>query len=94
MTEMSSQERSFKIINKRGLHARASHRFVQTVEQFNAKVVVSKDGMSVGGDEIMELLLLAASDGCTINVSAEGGDAPDVLDALEALIADKFGEGE
>ena len=94
MTDTNSIERSFKIINKRGLHARASHRFVQTVEQFDARVTVSKDGMSVGGDEIMELLLLAASDGCTIDVAAEGEDADQALDALEALIADKFGEGE
>ena len=94
MTDQAPQERSFKIVNKRGLHARASHRFVQTVEQIDAKVIVSKDGMSVGGDEIMELLLLAASDGCTIKVSAEGEDAPRVLDALETLIGEKFGEGE
>lgn len=98
MTQLNSQqnaaERTFKIINKRGLHARASHRFVQTVEQFDVKVTVSKDGMSVGGDEIMELLLLAASDGCSISVSAEGTQSNDVLDALEKLIADKFGECE
>lgn len=87
-------ERTFEITNKRGLHARASHKFVQTVEQFDAKVTVSKDGMDVGGDEIMELLMLAASCGCSINVSADGSQANEVLDELEKLIADKFGEGE
>lgn len=87
-------ERTFEITNKRGLHARASHKFVQTVEQFDAKVTVSKDGMDVGGDEIMELLMLAASCGCSINVSAVGLQANEVLDELEKLIADKFGEGE
>ncbi len=87
-------QRTFEITNKRGLHARASHKFVQTVEQFDAQVTVSKDGMDVGGDEIMELLMLAASCGCSIKVSAEGAQANDVLDELEKLIADKFGEGE
>jgi phosphocarrier protein HPr len=96
MTENISliQTRTFEIINIRGLHARASHKFVQTVEQFDAKVEVTKDGMSVGGDEIMELLLLAASMGCTIDVSAEGNDAEQVLSALDVLISNKFGEGE
>ncbi len=87
-------ERTFEITNKRGLHARASHKFVQTVEQFDAKVTVSKDGMDVGGDEIMELLMLPGSCGCSINVSADGSQANEVLDELEKLITDKFGEGE
>lgn len=87
-------QRTFEITNKRGLHARASHKFVQTVEQFDAQVTVSKDGMDVGGDEIMELLMLAASCGCSIQVSAQGTQAVDVLDELETLIANKFGEGE
>ena len=87
-------ERTFEITNKRGLHARASHKFVQTVEQFDAQVTVSKDGMDVGGDEIMELLMLAASCGSSIKVTAQGVQANDVLDELEKLIADKFGEGE
>lgn len=89
-----SLSRTFEITNKRGLHARASHRFVQTVEKFDAKVTVTKDGMSVGGDEIMELLLLAASCGCSIDVSAMGPQAEDAMDALQVLIVDKFGEGE
>ena len=84
--------RSMEIINKRGLHARASAKFVQLVEGFNAHVRVSKDGVTVGGTSIMGLMMLAASPGCCIEVSASGEDTVAVLDALEALIAGKFGE--
>jgi phosphocarrier protein HPr len=84
--------RELLIINKRGLHARASAKFVQTVEQFNAEITVSKDGMTVGGTSIMGLMMLAASPGCTVVVTSEGADAETALNALEALIADKFGE--
>ena len=86
--------RIFEIINKRGLHARASAKFVTTVSDHDAQVHVEKDGSKVGGDSIMGLMMLAASPGCTITVSASGLQATAVLDALEALIADKFGEGE
>jgi phosphocarrier protein HPr len=86
------QSRSFKIINKRGLHARASARFVQTVEGFDAVVRVAREGSTVGGTSIMGLMMLAASTGCFIEVEAEGRQAEDVLNALEALIADRFGE--
>ncbi|MEM5493583.1 HPr family phosphocarrier protein [Hoeflea sp. AS16] len=84
--------RSFKIINKRGLHARASARFVQTAEGFDAVVRVTREGSTVGGTSIMGLMMLAASTGCSIDVEAEGRQATEVLDALEALIADRFGE--
>lgn len=84
--------RELPIINQRGLHARASAKFVQTVNRFNATVTVEKDGVSVGGTSIMGLMMLAASPGCCIRVSASGPDAPDVIAALEALIADRFGE--
>ena len=80
------------IINKRGLHARASAKFVQTVDGFDAEVTVSKDGMTVGGTSIMGLMMLAASPGCTVFVTATGTQAHEVLNALDALIADKFGE--
>jgi phosphocarrier protein HPr len=89
---MSALTRQFTIVNKRGLHARASAKFVQMVEGYDAKIVVSKDGMSVGGTSIMGLMMLAASTGCCIDVAAEGNQATDALDALEALIANKFGE--
>jgi phosphocarrier protein HPr len=84
--------REILIINKRGLHARASAKFVQTVETFDAEVHVSKDGMTVGGTSIMGLMMLAASPGTTIFVTASGAQAQEALDTIEALIADKFGE--
>jgi phosphocarrier protein HPr len=85
-------QRELLIINKRGLHARASAKFVQTVELFDAEITVSKDGMTVGGTSIMGLMMLAASPGCTIFVTADGVQQQEALDALDALIADKFGE--
>ncbi|GEO86566.1 MULTISPECIES: HPr family phosphocarrier protein [Alphaproteobacteria] len=84
--------RELLIINKRGLHARASAKFVQTVNDFDASVQVTKDGTTVGGTSIMGLMMLAASPGCSITVSATGNQASAVLDALESLVADKFGE--
>ena len=85
-------ERELLIINKRGLHARASAKFVQTVESFDAEIQVSRDGMTVGGTSIMGLMMLAAAPGCTITVSASGAQAQEALDTIEQLIADKFGE--
>lgn len=90
MREALSRELS--IVNKRGLHARASAKFVQTVDGFNARITVSRDGMTVGGTSIMGLMMLAASPGSTIVVTAEGPDAEIALDALDRLIADRFGE--
>jgi phosphocarrier protein len=84
--------RHFTIVNKRGLHARASAKFVQMVESFEADVKVSRDGSTVGGNSIMGLMMLAASTGCLIEVSASGPQAVEALDALEALVANKFGE--
>lgn len=86
--------REFEIVNKRGLHARASAKFVTTVSSYDADVHVEKDGMKVGGDSIMGLMMLAASPGCCIKVTASGAQAQEVLDALGEIIADKFGEGE
>ena len=85
-------ERELLIINKRGLHARASAKFVQTVETFDAEIHVSKDGMTVGGTSIMGLMMLAAGPGSTIMVTSSGNQAQEALDTIEALIADKFGE--
>ncbi len=84
--------RSLEIVNKRGLHARASAKFVQLVDSYDAHVRVSKDGMTVGGTSIMGLMMLAASPGCCIEISASGEQAEEVLAALQALIADRFGE--
>ncbi|WP_136657941.1 HPr family phosphocarrier protein [Nitratireductor sp. XY-223] len=84
--------RKFDIVNKRGLHARASAKFVQLAESFNAEIRVTKDGMSVGGTSIMGLMMLAASPGCSISVTASGPEAEKALDALDELIANRFGE--
>lgn len=84
--------RELVICNKRGLHARASAKFVQTVDKYNAAVEVEKDGQKVGGTSIMGLMMLAASTGSSVTVRASGLQAVDVLDALEELINNKFGE--
>jgi phosphocarrier protein len=84
--------RTLRIVNEKGLHARASARFVETVERFDAEATVSRDGMSVSGDSIMGLLMLAASKGTTIQVETRGAEAEALADALEALVADRFGE--
>lgn len=86
-------EATFEIVNIKGLHARASAKLVETVEGFDAEATVSKDGMDVDGDSIMGLLMLAASIGTSIVVKTKGADAQGLLDAIGALIADKFGEG-
>ena len=88
------QSRSLRIVNKRGLHARASARFVQTVEGFDAIVRVTREGSTVGGTSIMGLMMLAAANGCTVDVSATGPDAEAVIDALQELVDGQFGEGE
>lgn len=84
--------KTLRIINEKGLHARASAKFVEVVEGFDAAAQVSKDGMSVSGDSIMGLLMLAASRGTTIEVETSGPQAEDLARALEALVADQFGE--
>lgn len=85
--------RSLKIINEKGLHARASAKLVEVVEGFDAQAEVSKDGLSASGDSIMGLLMLAASRGTTIDVETSGPDAEALADALEILVNGKFGEG-
>jgi phosphocarrier protein len=84
--------REFSIVNQRGLHARASAKFVQLVSGYNADVTVEKDGNKVGGTSIMGLMMLAASPGCCIRVTATGRDAATVMDALAELIESRFGE--
>lgn len=80
------------IVNDKGLHARASARFVETVERFGSQVTVRRDGMEVSGDSIMGLLMLAASCGTSIDVEVSGEDAEAAAAALEALVAGRFGE--
>jgi phosphocarrier protein HPr len=87
--------REFPIINRKGLHARATAKFVQCVENFDAaEVFVSRCGETVGGTSIMGILTLGAGMGTSITVSARGEQAEAVLDALEALVANRFGEDE
>jgi phosphocarrier protein len=88
----SRVERDLTIVNKRGLHARASARFVQTAERFDAEVTVTKDATTVGGTSIMGLMMLAASPGSVISVAAEGPEAEAAVEAIAALVADYFGE--
>ena len=86
--------RILKIVNEKGLHARASAKFVQMVERFNAKVTVSHKGESAGGDSIMGLMMLAAAMGASITVTATGPQAQEVITALDALVSTRFGEDE
>ena len=86
--------RRLRIQNMKGLHARASARLVEVVEAHDASATVSKDGMSSSGDSIMGLLMLAAGIGSEIEVETEGPEAEELAQAIEALVADKFGEGE
>ena len=84
--------RSLEIVNEKGLHARASARFVEVVERFDAEAEVSRDGMTVAGESIMGLLMLAAARGSVIEVRTTGPEAEGLADALAALVADRFGE--
>jgi phosphocarrier protein HPr len=84
--------RELPIINKRGLHARASAKFVQMVERFNAEVWVTKGSETVGGTSIMGLMMLSAAPGTSITVSAAGPEAQAAIDAITELIASKFNE--
>ena len=84
--------RELLIINKRGLHARASAKFVQTVERFNADIWVTRGGETVGGTSIMGLMMLSAGPGTTIMVSAAGAEAEAALTAIADLVNGKFNE--
>jgi phosphocarrier protein HPr len=86
--------RELPIINKRGLHARASAKFVQTAEKFDAELTVTRNGESVGGTSIMGLMMLSAGIGTSITVAASGREAQAAMDAISELLANKFGEEE
>ena len=81
------------IKNEKGLHARASAKFVEVCERFDATATVTKDGETANGDSIMGLLMLAASKGTQIDVKTEGPEAEQLMTALYALVNDFFGEG-
>ncbi|MFJ5370208.1 HPr family phosphocarrier protein [Bosea sp. CER48] len=84
----------FEIVNKKGLHARATAKFVQCAARYDADITVSRCGETVGATSIMGVLTLGAGIGSTITIVAKGAEAQPALDALAALIADRFGEGE
>ena len=86
--------RTVEIVNKRGLHARASAKFVKLAAGFDAEVRVTKDGQTVDARSIMGLMMLAASPGCCIDIEAEGAQAQAAVEALAELVAGKFDEGE
>lgn len=86
--------RTVEIVNKRGLHARASAKFVKLATEFDAEVRVARDGTVVDARSIMGLMMLAAGPGCCIDIEAEGPEAAKAVDALAELVADRFQEDE
>ena len=90
---MNLARRRLKIVNIKGLHARASARLAEVCERHNATATISKDGQSSAGDSIMGLLMLAASNGSFIEVETTGAEADKLADAITSLVADRFGEG-
>ncbi len=92
MTTADLLEKNLTIVNRRGLHARASAKLVKLVEAFDADVQVAKDGQSVGGTSIMGLMMLAAATGSCITVSASGNQAEAALAAISELVESGFGE--
>ena len=94
MPQAQAVTRDFTICNMRGLHARASAKFVQCAESFDAEITVCKDGQCVGGTSIMGLMMLSAGKGSSVQISATGPQADEALTALETLICERFGESE
>ena len=89
---MAAVNKDMAIVNQRGLHARASAKFVKCAEGFNADITVSRDGMTVPATSIMGLMMLGAAMGTSISVSASGPQAEDAINALDTLVATKFDE--
>jgi phosphocarrier protein HPr len=89
---LATLSKELAIINQRGLHARASAKFVKCAESFDANITVSKDGQTVPATSIMGLMMLAASIGTSVTVDASGPQAQQAMTALETLVADKFQE--
>lgn len=86
--------RDLLIVNRKGLHARATAKFVQCAEKFDAAITVTRNGETVGGTSIMGILTLGAGMGTSVLVTADGADAVEALDAIAALVANRFGEDE
>ncbi len=93
-SELSEANRTVAIVNKRGLHARASAKFVKLAATFEAEVKVSKDGQTVDARSIMGLMMLAAAPGCSIDIEADGEQAQEAVSALADLVAARFEEDE
>jgi len=87
-----SHKRSLRIVNEKGLHARASAKLVEVVEAHDATAEVFRDGLSACGDSIMGLLMLAAAKGTTIEIETQGAEAQKLAEEIERLVADRFGE--
>ena len=99
MNETTSKDaplqRSVTIPNQRGLHARAAAKFVQVVARFpQARIQVSKDGQTINGESIMGLMMLAGTQGSSIEITVSGAEAPAAMEALISLVEGKFGEPE
>jgi phosphocarrier protein HPr len=88
----SGLRRRVTIVNRRGLHARAAARFVKVAEQFHAEITVAKDDMTACGTSIMGLMMLAAAQGSTLEIRADGREAVAAIEALATLVADGFDE--
>ena len=88
----SRVSRTVEIVNERGLHARASAKFVKMAAQFESEVKVSRDGQTVDAQSIMGLMMLAAGIGSTVEILAEGPDAEEAIEALTQLVSDRFHE--
>ncbi|WP_374037942.1 HPr family phosphocarrier protein [Brevundimonas staleyi] len=91
---MTTVQATANICNTRGLHARASAKFVKLASSFESEIQVTRDGVTVDARSIMGLLMLGAGNGCSIDISAEGSDAQDAIDALNDLVARKFDEDQ
>jgi phosphocarrier protein HPr len=94
MNEPASVTRVLEICNKKGLHARASAKFAQMVDQYDAVVKVTRGAETVGGNSIMGLMMLAAGPGTQITIEATGPQASEVMEALTALVTGRFAEEE
>lgn len=90
----SRPEAIVTICNRKGLHARASSKFVKCAESFDAEVSVTRDDQTVGGTSIMGLMMLAAGPGTRLLISATGPEGPEAIEALAALVEDGFGEDQ
>jgi phosphocarrier protein len=95
MPEISNSKRPeavVTIVNRKGLHARASAKFVKLAENYDAVVTVTREGQTVGGTSIMGLMMLAAGPGSTLHITSEGPEGPEALEALVNLVEIGFGE--